>query len=54
MGPLRLTPEEKTLMEAEFVNTARPLLDLPEVAKLAQYNHHRGKPDWIMWRRWPA
>ncbi len=40
---LRLTPEEKTLMEAEFVNTARPLLDLPEVAKLAQYNHHRGK-----------
>lgn len=40
---LRLTPEEKTLMEAEFVNTARPLLELPEVAKLSQYNHHRGK-----------
>jgi uncharacterized protein len=40
---LRLTPEEKTLMETEFVNTARPLLDLPDVAKLAQYNHHRGK-----------
>ena len=40
---LRLTPEEKTLMETEFANTARPLLELPEVAKLAQYNHHRGK-----------
>lgn len=40
---LRLTPEEKTLLETEFANTARPLLDLPEVAKLAQYNHHRGK-----------
>jgi len=40
---LRLTPEEKTLMETEFTSTARPLLELPEVAKLAQYNHHRGK-----------
>jgi len=40
---LRLTPEEKTLIEAEFANTARPLLELPEVAKLAQYNHHREK-----------
>ncbi len=40
---LRLTPEEKILMETEFANTARPLLELPEVEKLAQYEHHRGK-----------
>jgi len=40
---LRLTPEERTSMEAEFITTARPLLELPAVAKLAQYNHHRGK-----------
>lgn len=40
---LRLTPEEKTLSETQFTDTARPLLELPEVAKLSQYNHHRGK-----------
>ncbi|RKZ55375.1 MAG: phosphohydrolase, partial [Gammaproteobacteria bacterium] len=40
---LRLTPEEKSLLEAQFINTARPLLELPEVTKLSQYGHHRGK-----------
>ena len=40
---LRMTPEEKTMMEIQFINTARPVLELPEVAKLAQYEHHRGK-----------
>ena len=40
---LRLTPKEKTLLETQFIDTARPLLELPEVAKLSQYNHHRRK-----------
>ena len=40
---LRLTPKEKTLLETQFIDTARPLLELPEVAKLSQYKHHRGK-----------
>jgi len=40
---LRLTPEEKILIETQFINTAVPLLELPEVAKLSQYEHHRGK-----------
>jgi uncharacterized protein len=40
---LSLTPKEKTLLETQFINTARPLLELSEVAKLSQYNHHRGK-----------
>jgi uncharacterized protein len=40
---LRLTPKEKTLLETQFINTAKPLLELPEVAKLSQYEHHRGK-----------
>lgn len=40
---LRLTPKEKTLLATQFINTARPLLELPEVAKLSQYEHHRGK-----------
>ena len=40
---LRLSPEEKTLMEREFINIAGPLLELPEVGKLSQYNHHREK-----------
>ncbi len=40
---LYLTPEEETLMKTQFNNTARPLLELPEVAKLSQYKHHRGK-----------
>jgi len=40
---LRLTPKEETMMEREFIDTARPLLELPEVVKLLQYEHHRGK-----------
>jgi uncharacterized protein len=40
---LSLTPKEKTLLKTQFIDTARPLLELPEVAKLSQYNHHRGK-----------
>jgi uncharacterized protein len=40
---LRMTAAEKTLLETQFIATARPLLDLPEVASLAQYEHHRGK-----------
>lgn len=40
---LRLTPEERTSMKAEFITAARPLLELPAVAELAKYNHHRGK-----------
>ena len=40
---LYLTPEEETLLKTQFNNTARPLLELPEVAKLSQYKHHRGK-----------
>ena len=40
---LRLTPKEKTLLETQFIDTARPLLELPEVAKLSQYEHHRRK-----------
>ena len=40
---LRLTPKEKILLETQFIDTARPLLELSEVAKLSQYKHHRGK-----------
>jgi len=40
---LYLTPKEKTLLKIQYINTARPLLELPEVAKLSQYGHHRGK-----------
>ena len=40
---LRQAPEEKALMQRQFIATAKPLLDLPEVASLAQYEHHRGK-----------
>ena len=40
---LRLTPAEKTMMEKEFSNTAKALLELPEVTALSQYEHHRGK-----------
>ncbi|BBO66384.1 hypothetical protein DSCA_03140 [Desulfosarcina alkanivorans] len=40
---LCLAPKEKTLLETQFIDTARPLLELPEVAKLSQYEHHRGK-----------
>jgi len=39
----RLTPKEKALMETEFTNIARPLLERLEVAKLSQCEHHRGK-----------
>ena len=40
---LSLTPEEKTITDTEFRNAARPLLENPAVARLAQYKHHRGK-----------
>lgn len=40
---LHLEPEEKRQFKAQFNKTARPLLELPEVASLAQYKHHRGK-----------
>jgi len=40
---LGMTPEEKTMTEKLFINTARPLLEDPRVAKLSQYEHHRGK-----------
>ena len=40
---LRLTKAEKNLLETQFINMARPLLELPEVKKLSQYEHHRGK-----------
>ena len=40
---LHMTPEEKKQLKAQFNKTAKPLLELPEVASLAQYKHHRGK-----------
>jgi uncharacterized protein len=40
---LRPKPQEKNLLDAHFIDTARPLLELPEVAKLSQYKHHREK-----------
>lgn len=40
---LRLTTTEETLMKTQFIAMAKPILDLPEVASLAQYEHHRGK-----------
>ena len=40
---LSMTPKEKTMVETQFINTARPLLDDPRVVKLSQYEHHRGK-----------
>ena len=40
---LSMTPEEKTLMETQFINTARPLLEDPRVAKLSECKHHRDK-----------
>lgn len=40
---LGMTQEKKIMMETEFINTARPLLENPMVAKLSQYPHHRGK-----------
>jgi uncharacterized protein len=40
---LHLSPEERTLREIQFMDIARPLLELPDVEKLSQYEHHRGK-----------
>lgn len=40
---LRMSPEEKRQFKVQFNNTSKPLLELPEVASLAQYKHHRGK-----------
>ena len=40
---LGMTPEEKTVMETQFINTARPLIEHPGVARLSQHKHHRGK-----------
>jgi len=40
---LRLTTTEETLVKTQFIAMAKPILDLPEVASLAQYDHHRGK-----------
>jgi uncharacterized protein len=40
---LSMTPKEKTMVDTQFINTARPLLEDPRVAKLSQYEHHRGK-----------
>ena len=40
---LSMTPEEKTLTETQFINTARPLLEDPMVKKLSQCKHHRDK-----------
>ncbi len=35
--------EEKEMIEIEFVNIARPLLEKPALRALSQCNHHRGK-----------
>ncbi|RZB37482.1 MAG: hypothetical protein SRB2_01026 [Desulfobacteraceae bacterium Eth-SRB2] len=40
---LSMGPEEKTIMEREYMNAARPLLENPMVARLSQYEHHNGK-----------
>ena len=40
---LSMTAEEKTIMETQFINTASPLLEYPGMARLSQYEHHRGK-----------
>ncbi len=40
---LHLSQEERNLMETQFMEIARPLLELPDVEKLSQYEHHRGK-----------
>ncbi len=40
---LEMTAAEKASLQAQFCATAKPLLNLPEVASLAQYPHHRGK-----------
>ena len=35
--------EEKKIIELEFINIARPLLENPALIALSQFNHHRGK-----------
>lgn len=40
---VNMTAEEKILMDRLFLKTAKPILELPEVATLSQYNHHKGK-----------
>jgi len=40
---LRPAAEQDILLQAQFMSMAQPLLDLPEVAMLSQYEHHRGK-----------
>ncbi len=40
---LKKTPEEKKRINEEFNNIAKPILELPEVRKLSEYNHHNGK-----------
>ncbi|MBW2185796.1 MAG: putative ABC transporter permease [Deltaproteobacteria bacterium] len=40
---LKMTAAEKALLQKQFCATAKPLLNLPEVASLAQYPHHSGK-----------
>ncbi|WP_246562066.1 putative ABC transporter permease [Geobacter grbiciae] len=39
----RITQEESALADAEFRKAATPVLALPDVARLSQYPHHRGK-----------
>jgi uncharacterized protein len=39
----RMTPEERGVADAEFRGTATPVLALPDVARLSEYPHHRGK-----------
>lgn len=38
-----MTQEESALADAEFRKAATPVLALPDVARLSQYPHHRGK-----------
>lgn len=38
-----MTPEVMAVADAEFKDTATPVLALPDVARLSQYPHHRGK-----------
>jgi uncharacterized protein len=35
--------EEKKIIELEFINMARPLLENPQLKALSQFDHHRGK-----------
>jgi uncharacterized protein len=40
---LHFGAQEKRRLKAQFNQTAKPLLELPEVTSLAHYKHHRGK-----------